>query len=482
MVVSNTGPERGAEIASEVSVAEAGHVKGNAGSFDDLRPPSEARLDQCVHCGFCLPGCPTYVLWGQETDSPRGRIDLMKGALEGRLALDRSFLSHIDACLGCMGCLTSCPSGVRYDEVVEATRQQLERNVRRSPADRMLRWFVFSLFPYPNRVRAAALAAKLLRAGGAADRVLGSPLLARLAPRAAAMAALVPESPTREMFRRLPRRTAANGQARMKVGLMAGCVARVFFSPVNTAAIDALSAEGCEVLVAPHQGCCGALSFHSGRHDQGVELAKAMVDAWEGTGIDRLVVDAAGCGSTVKDYGRLLADEPGYAARAAVLAGKAVDVTELLADLPARATRHPLALRVAYHDACHLAHAQGVRSQPRELLAAIPGVELLPIAESDLCCGSAGIYNIVQPEPADALGRRKAAAITAVEPDLVATANPGCLMQIRKHLDGPVPVVHPVELVAASIAGRNPWADGRRSGNDPASPGQASVREILPRP
>lgn len=444
--------------ASELSIGEVA-AEGFPGGFDSLRPPPQARLDECVHCGFCLPACPTYVLWGDEMDSPRGRIELMKGAAEGRLTLDRTFRSHIDACLGCMACMTACPSGVAYDELIEATRAQVERHVPSSLTDRLVRKVIFALFPYPGRVRVAALGGKAWKASRP-GRAAQAALARRLPAQFAAMESLMPDRTFGQLLARTPRRSRPTGEARRRVGLLTGCVASVFFSHVNDAARAVLVAEGCEVL-APRQGCCGALSFHAGRDEQGRALARATIDTWESTGIEALIIDAAGCGSTVKEYGRLLADDPQYAARAAALAAKAVDVTEFIADLEPRAERHPIHLRVAYHDACHLAHAQGVRAQPRTILASIPGLEVLPIPEAEMCCGSAGIYNIVQPAAAADLGIRKAAAVRSTSPDIVASANPGCLLQMGKHL-GDLPLVHPIEVLAASLEGSSPWvvADG----------------------
>ncbi|MGH9101794.1 MAG: (Fe-S)-binding protein, partial [Acidimicrobiales bacterium] len=327
---------------------------GAFGSFDAQRPPAASELADCVHCGFCLPSCPTYGLWAEEMDSPRGRIDLVKGVLEGSLDMSTSFVAHMDACLGCMACVQACPSGVRYDHILQAARAQIERRVRRPLADRAFRAAVFMVFPHPHRMRAAAVGAWAYRRSGLAGALRRHGATERLPPRLAAIEALAPDVRITDLFRRLPVATRAQGRRRRRVGLLSGCVAQVYFSDVHAATIRALAAEGCEVLVPRGQGCCGALAVHAGREAQAMAAARATVDAWEGTGIDTLVTNAAGCGSSLKEHGALLADDPAYAARAAALSAKVMDVTELLASLPRQAPRHELALRVAYHDACHL--------------------------------------------------------------------------------------------------------------------------------
>lgn len=438
------------------------------GAFDAHHPPSAERLADCVHCGFCLPACPTYALWGEEMDSPRGRILLMKSALEGKVPLDGSFVKHIDACLGCMACVPACPSGVRYDELIEATRAQVERQHGRDFKERLWRGAIFAVFPHPRRVRVAALGAWAYQGLGLGGLARRAGLIARLPPRFQALEALMPSVRLASLVAPLPRGVRAKGAARLRVALVSGCVQGAFFADVNRATARVLAAEGAEVVIPRSQGCCGALMVHAGREDQALVRARALIDTFAGSeAVDYLVINAAGCGSTLKDYGRLLADDPAYASRAAAFAAKVRDVTEVLAELEPRATRHPIEARVAYHDACHLAQAQGVRSQPRRVLSAIPGLELVELAD-DMCCGSAGIYNLTEPGPAAELGRRKADMVRAARVDAVATANPGCLLQLRRHLadgdDSPaslIPLFHPVELVDASIRGKNPLAPRR---------------------
>jgi glycolate oxidase iron-sulfur subunit len=448
-------------VGSPGAVVKDVEAAPGAGVFDVFHPPSAERIDDCVHCGFCLPTCPTYALWGEEMDSPRGRIYLMKMGLEGEVAMDDTFVRHFDACLGCMACLTACPSGVRYNELIEATRAQIERNHDRGRADRAFRALIFALFPHPARLRAVAVLGWLYQ------RLRLDPLLDRLGAarwlpaRAQALRALLPDIALRDLRRRTPPRTPAAGERRLTVGLLTGCVQSVFFSRVNEATARVLAAEGCEVVAPPGQGCCGALGVHAGRDVMAIELARATIDTFTAAGVDVVVTNAAGCGSTMKEYGHLLRDDAAYAERAAALAAKVRDITEVLTDLAPRAPRHPIPARVAYHDACHLAHAQGVRAQPRALLATIPDLAVLEPAEAELCCGSAGIYNLVEPEASADLGRRKAGNLAATRPDAIATGNPGCLLQLRRYLPD-VPLFHPIELVDAALRGADPIQAARR--------------------
>ena len=424
-------------------------------AFDAHHPPERRLIDACVHCGFCLPSCPTYALWGEEMDSPRGRIHLMKAGLEDRVPMTAAFVRHFDACLGCMGCVTACPSGVQYAPLIEATRGQIERRYPRSIADRIFRALIFGLFPHPSRLRIALLPLLVYRP--LKPFVERSGLLDRLPARLRALLRLAPPVSLAGLAARVPARTAAAGTRRATVGLLTGCVQRVAFDHVNRATVRVLNAEGCDVVAPPAQGCCGALALHAGRLDEARVFARRTIEVFEGAGVDQVVVNAAGCGSSMKEYAALLADDPAWAARAAAFAARVRDVHEVLADLgPPRAPRARLPFRVAYHDACHLAHAQGIRQQPRDLLRAIPGLELVPFAEGDLCCGSAGIYNLVEPGPARELGLRKARHLAAAVPDVVATANPGCTLQITAaaaELGRPMRVVHPIELIDASIRG-----------------------------
>jgi glycolate oxidase iron-sulfur subunit len=441
-----------ADLGETGSIVDFG-APAAGGAFDDQRPPDAALVGDCVHCGFCLPTCPTYVLWGEEMDSPRGRIYLMKEALEGAPMTD-AMVSHWDACLGCMSCVTACPSGVRYDTLIEQTRAQVERRYDRSAGERALRGLIFSLFPHPARLRLVRGPLRALQRTGLDRALRRSGLLDRIAPQLAAMERLAPRLGRPEP---LPEMIRATGARRATVGLLTGCVQSAFFPGVNSATARVLRAEGCDVVVPSGQGCCGALSVHNGRETEAQGFARRLVDSFDERGVDWIVVNAAGCGSTMKEYADLLADDPAYAARSRAFADRVRDVSELLDELGPVAPRHPLEVTVAYHDACHLAHAQGVRAQPRRLLEAIPGLELREIAEGELCCGSAGIYNVLNPEPARELGDRKAANIVATGAQLLVTANPGCLMQVATSIDRsghPMGMAHTIEVLDASIHGR----------------------------
>jgi len=427
--------------------------------IDQSQPvaPKRSLLDDCVHCGFCLPVCPTYVSWGEEMDSPRGRIDLMRGLAEGKIIWSDAVATHFDRCLGCMACVPACPSGVKYDVLIEATRAELEKHVERRPEDRRRREMIFRLFPYPGRLRAVATLLWLYSRTGLQALARGSGLLRLLPGNLVQMEGLLPAVSFKQVATRLPERVLAKGERRARVALLAGCVQRVFFPQVNEATIRVLSAEGCEVLVPRGQGCCGALSIHSGREEEALAFARDTIALFEEQPVDAILVNAAGCGSNMKDYGRLLANDPTWAARATAFSAKVRDVNEFLAALPPAAPRHTVRARVAYHDSCHLAHAQRIREQPRKLLAGIPGLELVEIPDGDQCCGSAGIYNLVQPESSEEIGTRKADNVLSVKPDLLASANPGCTLQIQKILRQrglTLRAAHPIEILDASLSGR----------------------------
>lgn len=443
----------------------------SSGGFDAHHPPSPELISDCVHCGFCLPACPTYTLSGEEMNSPRGRIYQMQLINEGDATLDAAAVASFDNCLGCMACVTACPSGVQYDRLIESVRPQIERNWARSRSDRAFRGLIFRLFPYPGRLRVAAVLGALYQRLGIRRVLHRTGLLRRLPARLRALEALMPDVPLRSALRKTPDRSPARAgtapgtgdagtqqtTARRTVGMVTGCVQQVFFAQVNEATVRVLNAEGCDVVAPPAQGCCGALSEHTGREEEAARRARQLIDTFEPLGVDVIVINVAGCGSALKEYGRLLADDPEYRERAEAFAAKVRDVSELLADLTPLAPRHPVAARLAHHEACHLAHAQGVREQPRAVLRSVPGLEVVDIPEADMCCGSAGVYNLIQPGPAEELGRRKADNVRSTAPDAVVTANPGCLLQISRHLDKQLPVLHPVQVIDASIRGVKPW-------------------------
>ena len=417
------------------------------GAFDDHHPPRLELINDCVHCGFCLPTCPTYVLWGEEMDSPRGRIHLMKQGVESE-PLSASMVGHFDACLGCMACVTACPSGVRYDRLIEDTRAQVERNHPRRRRDKALREAIFQLFPYPKRLRLLRGPLRAYQAIGLQRLIGRTGLLSRYAPTLSTLDSLAPQL---HRTTRLPTRVAARGPKRATVGMLTGCVQHAFFPEVNAATARVLASEGCEVIIPRQQGCCGALSVHNGREEEAKRFARDLLKVFAAQPIDYFVVNAAGCGSTLKDYGVLLDAEP-----AIDFAAKVRDLSEILVELGPVAERHPLPVTVAYHDACHLAHAQGVRAQPRALLRGIPGLDLREIADPEICCGSAGVWNVLNPEPAQQLGDRKARDVLATDARLLVTANPGCLMQVASSVNrigGRIGLAHTVQVLDASIRG-----------------------------
>jgi glycolate oxidase iron-sulfur subunit len=414
----------------------------SASAFSGPDAPDLDAIRTCVHCGICLPQCPTYRVLGEEMDSPRGRLYLMRAAAEGRVALTATLTQHFDRCLGCRACETACPSGVPFGELLEATRAQIERHGR--PTHRgAFTSFLYRVFPYPGRLGALLAPLRLYQRTGLRRLVRASGLL-RLVPRLALLEAMLPTVPKAVA---LPELTRARGRPRGRVGLLTGCVQRHLYPHVNRDTVRLLSLAGYDVVVPRGQGCCGALALHAGRLDEFRAQATALADAF-GTAVDFVVTNAAGCGSAMKAYGHWLPDAP--AARA--LAARTRDITEVLAgaDLPLGR----LDATVTYHDACHLAHGQRIRTQPRDLLRRIPGLTLVELTDSDFCCGSAGVYNLLEPAMAEQLLDQKVARIRETGASIVATGNPGCLLQIARGLrerGAPIEVVHPVELLARAI-------------------------------
>jgi glycolate oxidase iron-sulfur subunit len=413
---------------------------------------SERVLRNCTHCGFCTATCPTYVLLGDELDSPRGRIYLIKNMLAGN-TVDAETVKHIDRCLSCLSCVTTCPSGVNYMHLVDHARRWIERNYRRPAVERVLRRVLGNVLTRPALFRLA------LRGVPVAKR-FGRLLPRRLAPLLALAPASLPAAAPADR----PRVYPAEGVRRMRAALLTGCAQRVLAPTINAATIRLLTRRGCEVAVARGSGCCGALLHHLGREREALALARANIDAWErerlAAGLDAVVINASGCGTTVKDYGFMLREDPAYAAKAARIAALARDVTEVVETLglgPSPARPSDIVRRVAYHSACSMQHGQRLHAGPKALIAAA-GFEPVEVPEGHLCCGSAGTYNLLQPEIADRLRDRKLANIERLQPDLVATGNIGCITQLASGCT--VPVVHTVELLDWATGGPRPAAIG----------------------
>lgn len=392
-------------------------------------------------------------------DSPRGRIYLMDQINKGEMPLSATSSQHFDSCLGCLACVSTCPSGVQYDQLIAATRPQVERNYPRSLQDRVLRKLMFSLLPYPKRLRFLMAPMipyqklglqKLIRSTGAFRKVF---------PRLASMESILPEIPLSAFRDNLPALTPAQGEKRYRVGMILGCIQRLLFSGVNEATVRVLTANGCEVVIPQSQGCCAALPHHQGQEEQAKEMARQMIDSFENSGVDFIIINAAGCGHTLKEYGHILQDDPNYRDKAKQFSSRVRDVQEFLHDVGLTTELSPLAeqtLTVVYQDACHLLHGQKISLQPRRLLQKIPGLKLKEPLDAALCCGSAGVYNILQPEIGDELGQQKVTNLLNTGAELIASPNPGCGLQIRKHLEiqgKKIPIMHPMELLDYSIRG-----------------------------
>ena len=411
---------------------------------EGVEAPSRELLQRCVHCGFCLPTCPTYAVLGVEMDSPRGRIRLMQSVLDGRIAVDGAeFATHIGQCLDCRACETACPSGVEYGKLVEAARAQIVTTRPAGPIPAFIRRVAFrALIPSPARLAAFARFSWVAKRLGI-HHVLRTIGLRRLGD----LLALVP---SRVSSSALPASFAAEGTKRGRVALFTGCVMRAAFADTNAATARVLARNGIEVIVPAAQTCCGALHAHAGVRDDAAELAKRNIADLEALDVDAFIVNAAGCGAHLKEYGWLLRDDPEWRDRAARFAARIKDAGEYLAAVGIVAPPRGMSARVAYDDPCHLLHGQRISAQPRALLGAVPGLVQLPLVEADMCCGSAGTYNVTQPGLSKSLLERKVANVLATKADMVVTANPGCQMQIEAGLRGAgskMPVVHLMDLL-----------------------------------
>lgn len=426
-------------------------------AFDKIDRPSPEIIEDCVHCGFCLSACPTYLETGNELDSPRGRIYLMKSAAEGRIPINGSLVKHLDMCLGCLGCEPACPSGVRYGRLIEAGRSQIDRRYERPFFDRLFRSAIFSLFPYPGRLRLMNPFFYLYRKLGIRSLVRSTGVLNALSGRLARMEEMLPDVDSLASPPAPEEVISSKGETRRRVALLTGCVQSVFFSKTNDATVRVLTENGCEVLIPRNQGCCGALSVHSGRLSEGRDFAKRLIVMFEGLDVDAIIVNSAGCGSTMKEYGEILGDDPEFAERAAGLSRKTKDIMEFLDETGLEGELKTLDLRVTYQDACHLGNAQRVKEQPRNVIRQIPGVELIELSESDLCCGSAGIYNLVEPGMSGRLLGRKMGHVKNTHVDFLLAGNPGCLLQIQKGIKQhglQIKTAHPIELLDWSYSGK----------------------------
>lgn len=409
----------------------------------------------CVHCGLCLPTCPTYLTTGVEMASPRGRIYMMRVVKEGQADIGSVFVKHLDQCLGCLACQPACPSGVPYGRLLESARVEIERSFERPAGDRFWRRMILSLFPHPGRMGPLLSGLYWYQRLGLSRLLRGSGVLALVSARLAQMEALLPSVPSRTARRPLPEFTPAVGEGVGRVGFLTGCVQRSLLPGINRATVRVLAAAGYEVVTPREQGCCGALHLHAGDVGAARGLARNMIEVFERAQVSMLVVNAAGCGAAMKEYAHLFQDDPTWRRAEAFSAGVR-DVSEVLAAVSWNGTLRPVPLTVTYHEACHLAHAQGIRKEPRSVLRQIPGLTLVELPESDLCCGSAGTYNLLQTEMASQILRRKVECIRETGARHVAIGNIGCLLQITLGLRQaklPVQAVHPVELLDWALHG-----------------------------
>ena len=429
-------------------------------------------VNQCVHCGLCLAYCPTFSELGTEMDSPRGRIFLVKSLAEGRIGLSDPTVEHLSLCLDCRACETVCPSGVPYGQLIEAAKAEIERQRPGGVGRRVFRWLNFGLLLGRPRVLALAAAGlRLYQASGLQTLVRRTGLVRLLPGTLAAWEALLPPMPSAADRAPLPALTPAEGPRRARVAMLTGCVQAVVFGAHNRATARVLARNGCEVVAPVGQGCCGALNAHGGDHARALAMAKRTIETFEAAGVEAVVVNTSGCGAHMKAYGTLLAGEPAWAERAARFARIVQDLAEFLARAPLRGPLSAVPMTVTYHDPCHVVHGQKIRRQPRELLAQVPGLRVVDLPESDWCCGSAGIYNLTQPEMAERLLRRKVRNVDATGAQAVVTANPGCILQIQAGLRAQgreLPVLHLVEILDRAYSSeRAPMAtSGASPGNE----------------
>jgi glycolate oxidase iron-sulfur subunit len=441
--------------------------------------PAQADLDKCVHCGLCLNACPTYRELGVEMDSPRGRIYLMNQVANGA-PMDASYVEHLDLCLACRGCETACPSGVPYGRLIEAAREGIEEQRRRSPLAGLLRRFAFDhLLASRTALQVAGGALYLYQASGV-QRLLRSVNFFRLFGKLGHLEALAPNAEIPFFYSKIGRTYRALGERKYRVAFMAGCIANVSFARLNEATVRVLQRNGCEVVIPAAQTCCGALHLHSGLKEQAQELARRNIDAMSGQDFDAILTNAAGCGSTLKEYDQLLSDDDAYREKAIEFKSKMEDVTRFLSAVDLNEDMGRVEKVVTYQDSCHLAHGQKIKAAPRKLLRSIPGLQFREMPMADLCCGSAGVYNILQSSMADSILKRKMETIQTTRAEVIVTANPGCMLQLAagaKLYGSGQRVAHVVEVLDEAyrnFAGRALVKTSRAKGNSPfLNPGQS---------
>ncbi len=419
--------------------------------FDQIERPQQEKISSCIHCGLCLDKCPTYRTLGTEMDSPRGRIYLIKAVDEERLQMTPSFVDHMYLCLDCRACETACPSHVEFGDLMERARGQIERHIPRTWQERWLRRLVFAhLFPYPRRLELMFQGLKVYQRSGLQALVRRLGLFKLMPERLGQMEAMTPQLPSRAFTRSVPDVIQGQAPVTKRVGFFSGCVMNLFQADIHHASSRVLQANGCDIWTCKQQVCCGALHMHAGERDLARDLARRNIDAFEQQNVDVIINNAAGCGAQLKTYGELLEADPAYAERAKQFSTKVQDIAEFLAQEPLRGPLGSVPKRVAYDDPCHLVHAQRIRQQPRDLLSQVPGLELIPFTDAEFCCGAAGIYNLTHHDMSMRILERKMEHLQAASPDVIATGNPGCMMQLQTgvqqaQLD--IPVVHPMTLL-----------------------------------
>lgn len=422
--------------------------------FDQHEPPPRDKITACIHCGLCLDKCPTYRALGTEMDSPRGRIYLMKAVDDRRLEMTPNFVEHMYMCLDCRACETACPSHVQFGDLMEKARGQIERHLPRPWPQRLLRWLVFEeLFPHPRRLAWMFRGVQWYQRSGVQRLVRDLQILDVFPGVLKRLEATLPTQLLPPFSRSVSATLPGRAPVTRRVGFFTGCVMDGLFPEVHHASARVLQANGCTLWVAGQQTCCGALHMHAGEREQARDLARRNIAAFEQQPVDAIVNNAAGCGAQLKSYGALLEEDPVFAERACQFSAKVQDIAECLAQEPLRGPLGPVPKRVAYDDPCHLLHAQRIRQQPRDLLQQIPALHVVPVTDADFCCGAAGIYNITHHDVSAHILARKMEHLMAAKPEVIATGNPGCMLQLRAgvhQMGSTIPVVHPIELLAAS--------------------------------